>query len=162
MNEEIVCIIEDQSRSFKAPGRISVAGPIYVRQKKRVVQYDLFFTNKRIIAAAIFSSTTDMPEIWVEPFSSFVVVKNWMQRRKERREQFKGKTPDEILELHPDSFEIPYKNIKSVQVKKGLFGASLEITAVWEGEQRKIKIPFNKKEIQKVEDVVNRFLREKL
>lgn len=47
----------------------------------------------------------------------------------ERRQGFKNKTPDEILSTHRASFEIPYKNILSAKVGKGVFGARLEFDA---------------------------------
>jgi len=84
--------------------------------------------------------------------------RQWMDIQKERREQFKGKTPEEILRLHPSSFEINYKNIKSVKIKKwSLFGTVLEIRYSSEIGEKKIKFSIPRKRFEDVRKVINRY-----
>lgn len=160
--EEIVCVIEDESRGFKGPSAVPLAGPIIVPKKGGYAQYDLFFTNRRIIAAVIFSHRTDVSDLMFGPTAGVQMALKWRKVRKERREQFKGKNADEILHLHPDSFEIPYENIESIKLSKGLLSANMEIKAVWKGEIRRIKLPIPKKKFDEVKKIVNRYLSDKV
>lgn len=160
--EEIICVIEDDSRGFRGPSAVPLVGPVRVPKKGEYAQYDLFFTNRRIIAAVIFSHRTDVPDLMLEPIAGVQMVLKWRKVREERREQFKGKTADEILHLHPDSFEIPYESIQSVKLRKGFFRANMEISAVWKGETRKIKLRVPKKKFDEVKRIVNQYLRDKV
>lgn len=88
-----------------------------------------------------------------------------------RRKQFRGKTPDEILGLHPDSFEIPYENVKSVKLSRlsvagtlsqGRLAGTLEILTSWMGLEKKFKFSIPKKRFEDVKKVVDKYLHAKL
>ena len=78
--------------------------------------------------------------------------------KRERRLQFKGKTPEEILHMHPDSFEIPYENMKSVKLSGGLFAKTLEIKALLAGVEKKFKFSIPKSHFEHVKNIVNKYL----
>jgi putative transposon-encoded protein len=152
--EKIVAVIEDESRgppSMKGMG----AGPLIFRTGSEKARYDVYFTDKRIIAAVVFS-TSDLSKLM--GIAGFQSVFKFKKIRKQRREELQGKTPDEILRMHPESFEVPYEKIQSVKVKKGLFGAKLEIEALWKDEVGKFGVPIPKKRVGEIKDILNLYL----
>ncbi|RLI18528.1 hypothetical protein DRO54_10000 [Candidatus Bathyarchaeota archaeon] len=166
--EEIVCVVED----------VRAAG-VYTRSDTWAFnEYDVFFTNRRVIFAVV-RCPADSSEAQAFPKRSEVLdklakvdarveqlnkmygsVKRWMEIKEERRKQFKGKTPEEILHLHPESFDIPYENIKSVKLRKwSIFGTTLEIKALLKGEEKKFKLAIPKQHFKDVQkNVVNKYL----
>jgi hypothetical protein len=60
--------------------------------------------------------------------------------KRERREQFNGKTPEEILHTHPDSFEIPYENIKSVKLSGGPFRQNIRNKSLAGRSRKEVQI----------------------
>jgi len=62
--------------------------------------------------------------------------------------------------MHPDSFEIPYENIKSVKLSNGLLTKTLEIKALLAGEEKKFKLSIPKKYFEDVKNIVNKYLPE--
>jgi len=162
LEEKIVLIVEDESKHLPAVRSIPVAGPVHVMKTERKAQYDLFFTDRRIIAAVVFS-TSDLSKVYVSgPLRGFEVMMKYKKLREKRRQEFKNKTPDEILHMHPENFEIPYDRIRSIKVNKGLFGANIEIEAIHEGSIKKIKLPIPKKRFDDVKLVVNQYLGDKV
>ena len=159
--ERILLKVEDESKSFRGPTAVGLVGPVSIRKPERRAKYDLFFTDKRIIAAVIFS-TSDLSRISVDVVSGFEIAMKWKKLREERRKAFKNKTPEEILRMHPESFEIPYKCIKSVKIKKGLLGASMEIEVFYEGEVKKVKLPIPKAKAEEVKSFLKSRLGEKV
>jgi hypothetical protein len=86
-------------------------------------------------------------------------VKRWMEIKDERRKQFEGKTPEQILNLHPNSFDIPYENIKSVKFAKwSIFGTTIEIKASLAGEEKKFKLSIPKRHFENVKNIMNKYL----
>jgi hypothetical protein len=150
MDERIIEIIEDESKS--APSTTSVT---YVRVGKDKVQYDLFFTDRRIIAATVFSQS-EISDFG--PLAAFQSVANWKKMRKRAREEFKGKTPKEIINIHKDSFDLAYDKIKSIRIKKGLTGAKLKIEANLQGNPENINLKIPKKKIDNVETLLHTYL----
>ncbi|HEC92348.1 MAG TPA: hypothetical protein ENI51_05050 [Candidatus Atribacteria bacterium] len=150
MDEYIVEIIEDESK-----GPPSVSGVGYARIGSDKTQYDLFFTNRRIIVATVFSQS-DISE--VTAIAAFQTIANWKKSREKARQRFKGKTPDEILNLHDDNYEIPYDNIKSVKLKKGLANAKLIVEVIWRGNQESVILKIPKKRIQDIETLLHMYL----
>ena len=153
--EKIVTILEDESRGPPG-GKIVVVGPGYgpysrfgMEDKAR---YDVYLTDKRIIAAVVFSTSDATSQIL--EIALWQAGLEFKKIRERRRQELKGKTPDEILHAHPESFEVPYEKIQSIKLKKGLFGANLEIEAPWEGKVGKFNVPVPKSKI----DEVKRFL----
>ena len=149
--EKIVTVLEDESRTPPRMKGIGVGGLPSIRVGMEKARYDVYLTDKRIIAAVVFS-TSDTSKILA--LGATQAMFKWKKIREERRQELKGKTPDEILRLHPESFEVPYEKIQSIKLKKGLFGAKLEIEALWKGEIEKFDVPVPKSKI----DEVKRFL----
>lgn len=98
--------------------------------------YDLFFTDKRIIAAILIHPSDfndiygkiDMITLVFGGSSKQKAVKmRSLDLTESRRSAFANKTVDEILALHRSNFEIDYENIIYVTVKKGLLTKSLQI-----------------------------------
>ena len=125
-------------------------------------EYDMFFTNKRIVMAVIHGQRDwrAAPRDDLEAvITATKKILSYDEVKKARREQFRGKTPDEILGLHPDSFEIPYENIKSTKVKRSiLFGTVLEIKVLMEGREKKLRFRIPKDRSSDVERVIDRYL----
>jgi hypothetical protein len=178
--EKIVCVVEDA-----IPAGV-------LREAWQFNQYDLFFTERRIIFAVV-RCPADSWEAQANPKRSEVLdkvakvgevvdaitgagvrdgveqlnimygsVERWMEIKGERRKHFEGKTPEEILHLHPNSFGIPYENIKSVKLDKwSVFGTTLEIKASLAGEEKKFKLSIPKRHFEDVKNIVNKYLPKK-
>ena len=155
--EKIVAVIEDESRGPPAMKGIG-SGGIAIRVGSEKARYDLFFTDKRIIAAVVFSTSDLSILMGIGGLQSI----KWKKKRDERRAEFKGKTPEEILKLHPESCEVPYGSIESIKVKKGMFGAKMEIEAVWKGKTEKFDLPIPKKRSEEVERILALYLPSKV
>jgi hypothetical protein len=154
--EKIVTVLEDEStqplRSMKG---VSMGLNISVRVGSEQARYDVYLTDKRIIAAVVFS-TSDLSKIY--EIAAWQGARNFKKIREQRRQELKGKTPDEILHAHPESFEVPYEKIQSIKLKKGLLSANLEIEAPWEGEVRKFNVPVPKSKIDEVKKFLDLYL----
>lgn len=132
--------------------------------------YDLFFAEKRVIAAVVLHSS-DLIEMYQKPnlLSLFIgsalesaeVKMRSTKLIKERRLAFKDKTLDEILSMHKASMEIDYENIVSVTIKKGLLKTSLEFE-VQKHLKKKINFYLKRSQIAEVERVINRILPSKV
>jgi len=73
--------------------------------------YDLFFTDRRAICAIVLSRRAYIGYV------AIFKIYGWYLAGRERRiylRIFEGKTPQEILNLEPKNFEIPYKDVSSV------------------------------------------------
>ncbi len=154
MDEQIVEIIEDESK-----GAPSMTGVSVVRIGSDKAQYDLFFTNRRIIAAAVFSQS-DLSDFM--PAAGFESMFKWKKTRKERRNNFKGKNPDELLNLHKDNYEIPYENVKSIKIKKGVIGAKLIADVIWQGNIQTLNLKIPKKKVENIQSLLNTYLSTKV
>jgi hypothetical protein len=131
--------------------------------------YDLFFTEKRVIAAIVLHHS-DLSRIYQKHhlLSIFVgrgpeYLEAKMQAAKlmdERRKTFKGKNLDEILALHGASLEINYDDITSVTVKKEFLATWLEFK-VQKPSNRKIKFMLKREQIAEVERVIGKILQSK-
>lgn len=146
MSEEIIAVVEDESRG--APSTTSVS---IVRVGSDKAQYDLYFTDKRIIAATVFSQS-DISEIG--PVAVYESAFKWKKTRQQNRENFKGRATDEILNMHKDSFELPYSSIRSVRVKKGLAGAKLIVEVEWQGKIENVNLKIPKKRVDEVREIL--------
>lgn len=150
--ENVVYVAEDESRS---PPPIQTAGMGSMAQVKvgrNHARYDVYFTDRRIIAAVIFS-TSELSE-WgpAAQFQTVAAGTLWKKKKKERRARFRGRSPDEILRLHPESYEVPYEHIQSVRVKKGLAGAKLQVEIVGQG---RFDIPIPKNKIKEIGNMLS-------
>ena len=150
MDERIIEVVEDESK-----GAPSTSGVAYARIGSDKVQYDLFFTDRRIIAATVFSQS-DISDLM--PVAVFQTVTKWKKTREKTRQEFKGKTTNEILNMHKDSYELPYSNIKSVRIKKGLVGAKLVIEVLWQGNLENVNLKIPKKKVNDIETLLHTYL----
>lgn len=204
--EEVVCIVKDAYP----------AGILNVEKDPWALnQYDLFFTNRRVVAAVVRSSTgayasvydrapsisiiqealkyapedlrkkfEDVKECKPELLKEYVPeilkyvadgVKKWFDnvnelvqmvgmlyswfKGEEVRNLFKGKTVEEILQLHPHNFEIPYESIRSMKLKRWtVYGTIIEIKALFKGEERKLKFSIPKSQFNYLREVINKYL----
>jgi hypothetical protein len=150
--EEVVCVVE---------GVRAATGIYTVNDAWAFNEYDVFFTDRRVIFAVVYGQrdwqaapTNDLEALAT---AAEKILKHDDVKR-ERTEQFKGKTPEEILHMHPDSFEIPYENIKSVKLSGGLFAKTLEIKALLAGVEKKFKFSIPKRHFEHVKNIVNKYL----
>jgi hypothetical protein len=106
-----------------------------LRGRTRDMIYDVFFTERRVIAVVVLH-----PSDFVEEYSksdlATLIFGGYAQQREikirslqlieERRAAFEGKTADELLASSKMNLEMDYKNIAYVRIKKGFWGTSLE------------------------------------
>ncbi|MEM3628626.1 MAG: hypothetical protein QXE06_04570 [Candidatus Bathyarchaeia archaeon] len=178
--EEVVCVVE---------GVRAATGVYKPEDTWAFNEYDLFFTDKRLIFAVVhgpadwrtedwvgrlFPEQQKIPESDVEKLAvatkyvkSYLklpgdIIAKYKDIKKVRREQFKGKDPSEILGLHPDSFEIPYENVKFVKLSKSIFARTLEISALCWGYEKKFRFSIPKERFEDVKKVVDKYLHAKL
>ncbi len=128
--------------------------------------YDLFFTDKRIIAA-ILIHPSDFNDIYGKIDLTTLVFGNFPKQRaakmrslnliESRRAAFANKTVDEILALHRSNFGIDYENILYVTVKKGLLTKSLEF-GVKNPPQKKVNFSLEEGQIAEAEELVKKVL----
>jgi hypothetical protein len=128
--------------------------------------YDLFFTNKRIIAAIVIHPSdfndiygkTDLTTVFLGGLPKERAVKmRSLDLTESRRSTFANKTADEILALHRSNFEIGYENIIHVTVKKGLLTKSLEIT-LKNPPGKKVNFSLEKDQVTEAEELVKKVL----
>jgi hypothetical protein len=137
-----------------------------LRGRTTDIIYDLFFAEKRVVAAVVlyFSDLTDIyGKINVMTFlfgnlAEHSEIKMRSERlMNERRLAFKDKTLDEILTLHRANLNIDYDNIVSVTIKKGLLQTSLEFV-VQGPPEKKIDFRLEESQIAEVEGLMKKVL----
>jgi len=128
--------------------------------------YDLFFAEKRVVAAVVlyFSDLTDIYgkiNVMTFLFGNFPEhgqIKMRSERlMNERRLAFKDKTLDEILAMHKANLKIDYDNVVSVTLKKGLMQTSLKFVVLGPPE-KKIDFRLDESQIAEVEDLIKKVL----
>jgi hypothetical protein len=86
--------------------------------------YDLIFTTERVIAFLIkhpsdISWQTSVEELFIgNMISKRMDQLKLVKIMEERRHRLQGKTPDELVAIHPLNFEVRYDMITSVEVKR--------------------------------------------
>lgn len=128
--------------------------------------YDLFFTEKRMVAA-ILIHPSDFNDIYGKIDLTTLVFGNFLKQRavkmrsfeliESRRSAFEKKTVDEILALHRSNFEIEYGNVISVTVRKGFLTKSLEFT-VQNPSGKKVSFSLEESQIAEAEQLVRKVL----
>jgi hypothetical protein len=107
-----------------------------LRGRTADIIYDLFFSEKRMVAAVVlyFSDLTDiygkispMTFLFGNLSEHSEVKMRSLRLMDERRLAFKDKTLDEILAMHKANMEMDYDNIVSATIKKGLVQTSLRV-----------------------------------
>ena len=146
MDENIIAVVQDESKGAPSTSSVSI-----VRVGSDKAQYDLYFTDRRIVAATIFSQS-DISQLG--PVAVYESAFKWKKTRQEKRDSYKGKTPGEILSMHKDSFELPYDKIKSAQIKKGLAGAKIIAEVEWQGQIENVKLKIPKKRAGEVKEIL--------
>jgi len=133
--------------------------------------YDLFFTESRFMAAIVLHPS-DLANMYPKSDLLSLLIGGVLQQREikvcqlklmdERRLAFKDKTADEILTMHRANFEVDYQNVIAVRIRKGLVTTSLEFVVQGHHPETKISFWIERNQITEVEEVVRRFLPNKL
>lgn len=118
--------------------------------------YDLIFTNKRIIVAMTANSGTAM---------AFGGALGWAiskSGRDKRRERYQQMSAEEIARAHSKNFSISYSDIQSVRIVKFLGYGTIIIK--WPGGPLKMGSQFNfpGKHLDTALRMVNMFLSDKI
>jgi len=128
--------------------------------------YDLFFTDKRTIAALLIHPS-DFNDIYGKIDLTTLVFGNFPKQRaakmrslnliESRRAAFANKSVDEILALHRSNFGIDYENILYVTVRKGFLTKSLEF-GVKNPPRKKVNFSLEEGQIAEAEELVKKVL----
>ncbi len=119
-------------------------------------EYDMFITNSRFICAVVWDEETDAPQGTSLPYD-VAVHQSYAPTKNARRESYRGRSADEIAEMHPKSLSIPFDEVDWVRVKKGLFGAHVEISAPTK-EKKPFKIPIDKRRYNDAKSILSSHL----
>ncbi len=120
------------------PGRMEkkIASLRHVSGHTYDTVYDLVFTTERMLALIVWHPG-DAPVRFgmMEMFIGGQLSKRSERAAKvglieERRTLHEEKRLDEVIGLHRLNFEIPYRSIASVEVKRGLFRSYLELRII--------------------------------
>jgi hypothetical protein len=133
--------------------------------------FDLFFTEERVIACNV-KHQNDIPYQYPSALKPLIFPELLKKRTEqteqaqitqERRQNLEQKTPDELIALHPSNFEIPYSEITSVDISRGLFQSYLKFnTSNPSPLRQKIRFLLTKKQIQDTRNVLENTLASKL
>lgn len=131
--------------------------------------YDLFFTERRVIAAIVLYPS-DFADQYGKLDPTTLVMGGYFKQREikiksaslmqERRSAFEGKTADEVLALHRNSVEVEYGNVASVRIKKGILGTSLEFV-VQNPPGKKINFSLDGNQVGEAEGLIKTVLLDK-
>ncbi len=125
--------------------------------------YDLFFSDKRVVAAVVlyFSDLTDLYEkstlatiLFGNRLGNREVKMRSLKLMTERRRAFEGKSLNEILTLHRANIEIDYEDVVSVRIRKGLLETTLEFSVLCHPE-KKIVFWLDRRQIVEVEGIID-------
>jgi hypothetical protein len=159
VKEKILLIIEDESRPYKImDGQQGICvgdALVNTRIGPEKAQYDLFFTDKRIILAIVLS-TSDLSDCL--EFAGLNLMLKGKKIKEENRLQFGDKSPKEILLIHKDNFDIPYDKIKVIKLRKGFTGSKLYIEFSNNDQRKNIKLPIPKKRVEEVDLFIKHYL----
>lgn len=133
------------------------------------IVYDLFFSEKRVVAAIVLHFSDFADEYG--KFHPETVLIGDMHRRgqikaqtsnleRERRQSFSDRTLDWILSSHRANVEIIYEKVVSARVKKGFLTNSLEFTI--QGGDQKISFRLARSQVAEAEDMIKRVLPDKV
>jgi hypothetical protein len=153
---------------------------IHLEKKIQVVQglkrrttdtiYDLFFTDSKFVAAIVlhpsdlanmYSKHTILTILIGSEYTEREIKARQLELIDERRLAYKDKTADEILIMNRANFEVNYQNVIAVEIRKGLATISLGFMVKGHPET-KISFWIERNQITEVEEVVRRFLPNKL
>lgn len=132
--------------------------------------YDLFFTESKFVAAIVlqpsdlakmYSRHTILTILTGGEYTEREIKMRQLEVMNKRRLELKDKTADEILAINRANFEVVYRNVIAVKIRKGLVTIALEFVVDGHPET-KISFWIEKNQIAEVEEVVRRFLPNKL
>jgi hypothetical protein len=132
--------------------------------------YDLFFTDSKFVAAIVlhpsdlanmYSKHTILTILIGSEYTEREIKARQLELIDERRLAYKDKTADEILIMNRANFEVNYQNVIAVEIRKGLATISLGFMVKGHPET-KISFWIERNQITEVEEVVRRFLPNKL
>jgi CRISPR/Cas system-associated exonuclease Cas4 (RecB family) len=133
------------------------------------IVYDLFFSEKRVVAAIVLHFS-DFADEYKKFHPESVLIGDMRQRgqikartsslEEERRQAFENSTLDGILASHRANVEITYEKVVSVRVKKGFLTNSLEFAM--QGVGQKISFRLARSQVAEAEDVVKKVLPDKM
>jgi hypothetical protein len=155
-------------------------GNIHLEKKIQVVQglkrrttdtiYDIFFTDSKFVAAIVlhpsdlanmYSKHTILTILIGSEYTEREIKARQLELISERRLAYKDKTADEVLTMNKANFEVNYQNVIAVEIRKGLATISLGFMVKGHPET-KISFWIERNQITEVEEVVRRFLPNKL
>jgi len=137
-----------------------------LRGRTRDLIYDVFFTERRVVAAVVLHPSDFVEEYGKSDLATIMFGGYAKQREikirslhltEERRSAFEGKTADELLASNRANMEMDYENIASVRIKKGLLGTSLEFV-VQLPPGKKIDFSLDGSQISEAEALVKKVL----
>lgn len=131
--------------------------------------YDLLFTTERVIAF-IIQHPTDIPlrPTWREFFFGGMLTKRTEQPERAkitqtRRRTLQEKSIDELVTVNPFNFEIRYREVTSVEIKRGLFQSQLRFDTSKLSTTRKIiSFTLSKKQIPDAQRLLELVLASKI
>ena len=133
--------------------------------------FDIFFTEERIIACNVkhhsdipYQQSSVIRELFIPGLSrKRAEHTKQAQITYERRQSLQDKTPDELMALHRSYFEIPYSEIISVEISRGLFRSYLKFnTSNPSPLRKKILFLLSKKQIPDAQGMMERVLASKV
>jgi len=131
--------------------------------------YDILFTTERVIAF-IVQHPTDIP---YHPTWKQFLFGGMLSRRTEqserakitqtRRHSLQEKSINELVALHPLNFEIPYGEVASVEITRGLFQSQLRFeTSKLSTKKRIIRFNLSKEQIPDAQRLLELVLASKI
>jgi len=141
-----------------------------VKGRTSDIVYDLFFAEKRMVAAVVlyfsdltgpFGGITLKTLLLGTLFTRKETKMRSLKLMDERRLAFKDKSLDEILTLHRANLEVDYEDVVSVSIRKGLLETSLEF-AVQRHPVKKMDFWLERNQVAEVEGLINRVLPNKV
>lgn len=108
--------------------------------RKGFTDYDLIFTNRRILAAKVGSSGVAQ----VAPgLVGLVGLSLSRSRQDAHRTRYEGLSVDQILASHRKNFEIPYATVERGVFNRGISMVTMPILTIWVSG-RKLQFQFIK------------------
>ncbi len=139
--------------------------------------YDLFFAKESVIAAIVLHPS-DLTHLYIRKGLglselSELVVGGALRKREakaragkmieQRRLEFDGKSPDELLRTHKGNFSIRYSEVVSLEVKKDFFEAKLKFKILKSnGKRGKLQFSLRKEQFEDARRIVNYALPDKV
>ena len=133
--------------------------------------FDIFFTEERVIACNVkhhsdipYQQSSAIRELFFPGFSrKRAEHTKQAQISYERRQSLQDKTPDELMAMHRSNFEIPYSEIISVEISRGLLRSYLQFnTSNPSPLRQKICFLLSKKQIPDAQGITERVLASKV